>query len=198
MSLGDVGVHALVAYDSSKADTRRSIAAAVGTATGSFDVSGQTVDVSVDHKARIAENFALQSRVGVTYMHVERDGLAESSASAFALAVAEETVDAWFIDGGLTLSGHVDLWGRQISPFASVGIRHQLKGDLIHASARLTGTTAGLLTVAGAGRSETVATLGTGFSLDVTSNLRLFGAYNAELSGKSDRHNVTGGLGLQF
>lgn len=192
------GLHALIAYDGANAEMRRSVAPLAASAESRFDLGGWTFDLSADYDVKLAEQWTVRPSVGLTYILLDRDAAVETGAGPFGLELTGDAISAWFADAAVTFAGSIDVGSKKLWPFASVGLRHQLKGNDVSASARLTGTTGDPLTVRGAERSSTAATLGTGFSFDLTSRVRLSAAYDAELASKGSRHNGSARLSIRF
>src|SRR5690606_36922632 len=119
----------------------------------------------------------------------------ETGSAAFALTVDRAKTNATFIDGAVKLKGGVGE-GSVFHPWASAGVRHQLKGERSAASAGFVGN-AERFTVLGSGRKETMATAGAGASYDLASGFSLYGAYQGEFGGGRS-HNVNVGIRFEF
>lgn len=196
-TFGNIGLHALLAYDRSDADMSRGLSFVGQTATSKFDVDSWTADISTQYTARLSERWSLQPSVGLTYMRTVRSATKEDG-TPFALDIEKETTEAWFADASLSLAGSFSVAAKKVTPYISVGLRHQFDGEGVIATARLAGVTAGALTVDGAGRPETAGTLGAGAGIDLTDRLRLQAGYNAELASSGNRHNASVRLNLNF
>jgi fibronectin-binding autotransporter adhesin len=101
---------------------------------------------------------------------------------------------ATFLRGALELRGSAEA---RISPWLSAGVLHQLSGRRTFATAAYAGVADGM-TVAGVGRSETLATVGAGASLKVSPTAALFFGANSEFGGESSGQSGTVGFRLRF
>jgi len=123
----------------------------------------------------------------------DRDATRESGSAAFALDVDGDSHAATFIDGAIALRGAM---ASSIRPWAEIGVRHQLAGELALASAGLVGTTS-RFAVPGVSREQTVITYGAGFEASVAETVSLFAGYYGE-SGEGSGSNLTGGVRVRF
>lgn len=190
---GGFDVDALVAYDGGDADLSRPVAAANGTANGRFNLKSWLVDVSAGYRAALSPAWSVTPRAGIVHVATDRGSSSERGAGAFALDVGGATSKLWFGDATVTVEGRVS----GVAPYASLGVRYRLDGDGPVAAARLGGTTVAPIVVAGAGLGETVATLATGFAVDLGRGLRLTAGYNGEF-GDRESHSASTALSLRF
>ena len=182
-----------IAYDWSEADTRRAVPG--GTAmSGDYRLRSLVLDGSVGYSFPMG-SWVVHPEVGVTHISTRRGSASETGSAAFALSVDANKTSATFVDGAIRLKGGIGD-GAMFHPWASVGLRHQLEGERSAARAGFVGN-AERFTVIGAGRKETMATLGAGASYDLTADLSLYGAYQGEFGG-GQSHNVNVGVRFAF
>ncbi|HTN14477.1 MAG TPA: autotransporter domain-containing protein [Sphingomonadaceae bacterium] len=180
VSAGGFQLSALVAYDWGKADTLRAVP---GNATVSSDyrLRSLVLDASAGYDFSLSSDWALRPEVGLTHISTKRGDAQESGSDAFSLDVDAARHKATFIDGGIRLLG-----GQRdeatFHPWAQLGVREQLEGDVSWASAGFAGTASGFL-VPGATRKDTVITAGAGFDFDLSPSARLFAGYQGEFGG---------------
>jgi len=192
VALGGLQLHALVSYDWSSADTSR---AAPGSATVSsdYDLNSLVLDAVASYDAPVGQGLVITPAVGITHIATDRDATRESGSAAFALEVDGDSHAATFIDGAIALRGPAT---SSIRPWAEIGVRHQLAGELALASAGLVGTTS-RFAVPGVSREQTVITYGAGFEASVAETVSLFAGYHGE-SGDGSGSNLTGGVRVRF
>ena len=182
-----------VAYDWSEAATRRSVPGATAL-SGDYRLRNLVLDGTVGYSFPMGA-WAIRPEVGVTHVSTRRGTTSETGSAAFALTVDGATTNATFIDGGVKLKGGFGE-GTVFHPWASLGVRHQLEGERSAARAGFVGNTE-RFTVLGAGRKETMATVGAGASYDLAASLSLYGAYQGEFGGGYS-HNVNVGVRFAF
>lgn len=196
--LGSLALRGMVAYDLSRAKTKRALPG--GTATSRYDLGGFVADMSAGYEVSLG-SLRITPRVGLTYLEGGRDHVTEGS-SDFALSVVKNTSNAFFGDAALGVS--FDLGG--VTPWAEAGIRHQLSGNNGRAwtSYAAAGAGNGML-AQGADRGDTMAHLALGLTAPVTKGVRLnvnyTGEYGAGVGNKfggSARHSVNAGLSVAF
>lgn len=180
-----------VAYDWSDANTRRSVPGATAL-SGDYRLRSLLLDGTVGYSFPMGA-WAIRPEVGITHVSTRRGAANETGSAAFALAVDRAKTNATFIDGGVKLKGGFGE-GAVFHPWASLGLRHQLEGEQSSARAGFVGNTE-RFTVLGAGRKETMATVGAGASYDLAARLTLYGAYQGEFGGGRS-HNVN--IGVRF
>jgi len=182
-----------MAYDWSEGGTRRTVP---GATVGSNDyrLRSLVLDGSVGYSIPMG-NWTVRPEVGITHISTRRGAATETGSAAFALTVDQAKTHATFLDGGLKLKGGVGK-GDRFHPWAQAGVRHQLEGELSQASAGFVGN-AERFAVLGAGRKDTMATVGAGASYDLASGLSLYGAYQGEFGGGRS-HNVNIGVRFNF
>lgn len=192
-----VGVHGLVAWNGSDAKTTRDLAVSSGNpARGVYDVSTWTADVAVDYASDLA-GVTITPKAGMTYMDIQRDGVVEQGAGAFALAVEEHSQKAWFADAGVAISGVVSTGGAIIRPYAELGVRQMLNDADVPVVGRFAGAPGAPITVAGVERGETVGRYGFGFSMDLDANVRVNAGYTGEFK-DADRSTFSAGMSMRF
>ncbi|WP_156678122.1 autotransporter outer membrane beta-barrel domain-containing protein [Sphingomonas profundi] len=191
VSLDALTLGALVAYDGGKATTRRALPGSAS-AAGRYDLHSWIGDVTARYTAMLG-GWAVQPRVGVSYVRSTRGRVAESGTGPFLLDVARDRAERWFVNGDIAVIGGREA-GARVHPYVSLGVRRAIDGRGSLATAALRGASTGF-TVPGAARDRTVATAGGGIGVDLTGQLSLFGTYAGEF-GDGPRHN--GLIGLRF
>ena len=192
--VGGVQLGLMAARDRADAQTRRSAPGGAG-ATGDYKLKSWTADINLSYCARLNDNWALQPRLGGSYVGVTRSALAEQGGGAFALALRDEKTATWFVDGQIELLGG-QAAGKRLQPYASVGFRTRVAGDAATASASLAGLSAPLV-ADGLDRDGTSAIVGAGAAYDVTSSLKVSATYSGEF-GDGGRQGVVVGLNWTF
>ena len=196
--LGGLALRGLVAYDLSRAKTRRAVPG--GTATSRYDLGGFVADMSAGYQVSLG-SARITPRIGLTYVEAGRNHLAEGG-SGFALEVVRNTGNALFGDAALGVS--FDLGG--VTPWAEAGIRHQFSGNNGRASAAYAAASAGgLMSALAAERGDTMAHLALGVTAPVSKGVRLNLSYSGEYGagvggrfGDTTRHSVNAGLSIAF
>lgn len=191
---GGFDVNALIAYDWSKAETRRAVPGNIDV-TSKYDLGSLVLDASMGYSLPVSTGWVVRPELGLTHISTRRDATVERGSAAFALAVERERTKATFVDGALTLRGGQEA-DATFHPWVQAGIRHQFDGDVSAVRAGFVGTTS-RFTVFGAGRKETMVTAGAGFSADLSKGLRLFATYQGEFGGGTG-NNVNVGLRFAF
>jgi fibronectin-binding autotransporter adhesin len=188
---GGFNLDAMVGYDWSQADTARSVPAS-GSVNSHYDLESLVLDAAATFDLALGR-LTLTPGAGITHVAVRRGAASESGSAAFALNVDGDHHAATFVDGSITMSGSTD---NAVRPWASVGVRHQLEGDLVFASAALVGSNA-RFTVPGAPRKDTVITAGAGIEASVASNVSITASYDGEF-GAGTGSTATLGLRARF
>lgn len=182
-----------VAHDWSDASTRRSVPGGATAVSGKYRLRSWVIDGVAGYDLPSKGGWVVRPEVGFIHIATSRGATVETGSGAFALAVDDDRTKASFIDGGFRFTSN----GKgALRPWAQIGIRHQLSGNVSDASVRFVGDVA-RFTVLGAGRKDTVATAGIGASYEVSPGLSLYGAYQGEI-GNGRSHNVNVGLRFGF
>ena len=190
---GGFDARVTLAHDWSKADTRRTVPGAAAV-SADYRLRSFVLDSSIGYSFPMG-SWAVRPEVGLTHVSTHRGSATETGSAAFALAVDRAKTHSTFIDGGIKLKGGLgDV--SVFHPWALVGVRHQLEGERLGASAGFVGN-AERFSVLAAGRKETTATAGAGASYDLAPGLSLYGAYQAEFGGGRS-HNVNVGVRFDF
>ncbi|EQB00412.1 hypothetical protein L288_18200 [Sphingobium quisquiliarum P25] len=166
---GGFQIAASLSYDGSKADTDRTLFGG-SKVSSHYRLRSWTADMSLGHAFALDQNWAIAPEIGVTHISSRRSGANERGDAVSALDVEARRTKATFLCGALELRGSAEA---QISPWLSAGVLHQISGRRAFATAAYRGVADGL-TVAGVGRSETLATVGAGASLKVSPTAALF------------------------
>jgi fibronectin-binding autotransporter adhesin len=190
---GGLHLSALAAYDWGKATTGRNVPA--GAVSSEYRLRTLILDASAGYDLDLSEGWTLQPEVGLSHVSARRSAAEETGSAAFALEIDGGRTDATFLDGGVTLLGGRNE-GATFHPWLQVGLRHQVDGGQSGASAGFMGT-ASRFVLPGAAREDTVVTAGGGIALDLSSNARVFGAYQGEFGGGTGSQ-VSIGIELDF
>jgi len=187
-----IGLHALVAYDASRAKTRRELPA--GEAIHSrYDLGGWVIDASADHRFDLGNGVAVAPRIGATYVNGRRSGVTESG-NDFALAVGGRAANTLFGDAAVRVEANA----AGFRPYVEAGVRTRLAGDVAWASGSFADTASlGSMIATGVDRNDAVGRISAGFGADVGQGMRINLGYTGEYGGTT-RHNVSGGLSIRF
>lgn len=181
VAAGGFNLSALLAYDWSKAKTRRVVPGDEDVASTKYDLQSLVLDATAGYEVALSDGWAIEPKVGITHISTRRGATSETGSDAFALEVDKKRLNATFVDGAITLRGSQGS-DTIFQPWLQLGVRHQLEGDLPRATAAFAGMNSSF-TVLGAARKETVLTAGAGFSAQVSPNFRLMAAYQGEFGG---------------
>ena len=192
--IGGFQLGAMAAHDGADVDTRRAGPGGT-TANGDYKLKSWVADVNLSYRARLNGDWAVQPRLGASYIGATRDGLVERGGGAFALTVQSDKSSAWFVDGQVeVLGGQAD--GARLHPYASLGFRTTAHGGDTTASANLAGLTTPISAV-GLERGGTLATVGAGAGYDLSPGLTLSATYAGEF-GDGGRQAILVGLNWKF
>lgn len=192
-----MGVKATIGYSGGKASTRRALPGGSNlTASGDYDLTGWTGDISVDYAVPLGRDWTVRPGIGVTAIRTTRDGVGEAGGGAFALDVVRERDHAVFVDGAITFQGG-QRQGAALRPYLSIGMRYQVDGRTPYALAALGGGSYGLQS-AGAARAPLLATATVGTDLALSSRLSLFGALSGASGDTDNQAGARTGLRLAF
>jgi fibronectin-binding autotransporter adhesin len=192
--IGAFQLGAMAAHDGADVDTRRAAPGGT-TATGDYKLKSWIADVNLTYRARLNADWAVQPRLGASYVRATRDGFVERGGGAFALTVQGDRSSTWFVDGQVEVLGG-QAAGARLHPFASLGFRSTADGGDTTAS----GVLAGLATpirVGGLDRGGTLATAGGGAGYDLAPGLTVSATYAGEF-GDGGRQAVLVGLNWKF
>ena len=186
VEMGGFDASALIAWDGSKADTRRELNAST-TAASSYKLRGWTFDAAVGYTAPIGNGWTLHPALGVTHIATKRGDAKESGAAHFDLIVDGKKTDATFLSGAIAVQGSVEA---KLQPSASLGVRHQTAGNLTSVSARFIDTPTSY-TLPGVARDRTLATVEAGLNAKVSDgavlSVNMNGEFGADTSAKGGR-----------
>ncbi len=191
---GGFDLTVLAAYDWGDATTRRAVPGS-GRVAAKYNLRSLVLDASAGYSLPISADWAFRPELGLTHISTRRGQATETGSAAFALDVDRNRTNAAFIDGALTLRGG-QAAAAIFHPWALLGLRHQLEGNVSGASAGFVGA-ASRFTALGAARKETQVTAGAGVSADVAPGLRLFTSYLGEFGGGRG-NNVNVGARFAF
>lgn len=194
VQIGGFQLSAMAAHDGADVDTRRT--APDGAATdGDYKLKSWIADLDVSYRAKLNADWAVQPRLGASYIRDTRDALVEHGGGAFALTVQGDKASTWFVDGQVELLGG-QAAGARLHPFAALGVRTTAGGGDTTASATLSGLPTAI-TVQGLARDGTLATAGAGATYDLAPGLAVSAAYAGEF-GDGGRQAVLVGLNWKF
>lgn len=186
-------IAASLSYDGSKADTDRTLFGG-SKVSSHYRLRSWTADLSLGHAFALSKDWSIAPEIGVTHISSRRGGANESGDAVWALDIEARRTKATFLRGALELRGSAEA---RINPWLSAGVLHQLSGRRTFATAAYT-SVADSLTVAGVGRSKTLATVGAGASLKVSPTAALFFGANSEFGAESSGQSATVGFRLRF
>jgi fibronectin-binding autotransporter adhesin len=190
---GGFNVAASLSYDSSKADTDR-ILFGNSKVSSHYRLRSLTADISLGRAYGLGHGWSIEPEVGFTHIASRRGSASETGDAAWTLDVEGQRTKASFIRGALELHGSAEA---RISPWLSAGVLHQLSGTKSFATAAYANVPAGL-GIAGVSRSETLAMVGAGANLRVSSATTLYFGANSEFGAQSSGQSATIGFRLRF
>jgi hypothetical protein len=180
-NFGALSVSALFSYEWGKAGTHRTV---VGNDMASdYRMYTATFDLSTNYTIALGQAWTLKPGAGLTHISTSHGQLSETGSTVFGLAVAAESFDATFIDGGVTLQRDGDT-EEAIQPWIDVGVRHLLSGRRGVETIRFLDQTPTLISL-GAARARTQATLTAGLAERLTDQLSFSANYTGEFGGGS-------------
>lgn len=171
---GAFDLDALLAYTWSDAETSRVLP---GSQTGeaAYDLDNLVLDVGATYALDLG-GWTLVPGVGVTHVSVRRGGTRETGSPAFGLDVERDSHSATFLDAAIGIRGSASA---KLRPSARIGVREQVQGERVFASAGLLGSAA-RFSAPGAPRSSTVVTLNAGLEASLSENVSLSVSYDGE------------------
>jgi uncharacterized protein with beta-barrel porin domain len=193
-ALADFHVAASLSYDGSKADTDRSLLSGSKLGSHYYRLRSWTADITLGHGFALGDGWTLEPEVGFTHISSRRGSATETGDAVWALEVEGRRTRGSFLRGALELHGAVEA---RVSSWLSAGVLHQLSGRRTMATAAYAGVVDGL-TVAGVGRSKTLATVGAGATLRLSSAASLFAGVNSEFGAESSGQSANAGLKIHF
>lgn len=192
-ALGGFHIAASLSYDGSKADTDRSLLSG-SKLTSHYRLRSWTADISLGHAFGLGDGWSLEPEVGFTHISSRRGSASEKGDAIWALDVEGRRTKTSFLRGGLELHRAAEA---RIGPWLSAGVLHQMGGRSSLATAAYAGVP-DYVTVAGVGRSKTLASVGAGASLRVSSAATLYAGVNSEFGAESSGQGATVGLRFLF
>ncbi|MET0376887.1 MAG: autotransporter domain-containing protein, partial [Rhizorhabdus sp.] len=193
LSFGGFSLGALAGYDGGNATTHRALPGGAD-ASDRYGLHSWIGDLTARYTAMLG-GWAVQPRIGLSYIRTTRGHVAESGTGPFLLDVARDRAERWFVDGDVAVIGGRGA-GDRVHPYVSLGVRRSIDGRDSEATAAFRGAS-GTFTLPGLRRDRTVATAGAGIGLDLTNRLSLFGTYSGEFS-DGVRHNGLFGIRLRM
>ncbi|PTQ09817.1 hypothetical protein CLG96_11615 [Sphingomonas oleivorans] len=186
-------IAASLSYDGSEADTDRTLFNGIRT-SAHYRLRGWTGDMSLGRSFAIGDGWSLRPEVGLTHVSSRRGSATENGDVTWGLTVDARRTKATFLNGAFTLKGATEA---RISPWLSVGVRHQLSDTHSAATAAYVGVPDGL-TIVGVKRNATLATIGAGATMQVSMGTALFFGANSEFGADSSGESATVGLKIRF
>ncbi len=174
---GGFDLDALAAYSWSNAQTDRALPGG-DTGSSGYDLDNLVLDAGATYTFDLG-GFTLRPGVGVTHVSARRSGTSEIGSAAFGLAVDGDRHNATFIDASIAVSAPA---GAKVRPWAQVGLREQVSGERVAASAGLLGSNARII-APGAPRESTVVTASAGLEASVAQNVMMTVNYNGDFGG---------------
>lgn len=174
---GGFDLNAMVAYSWSNAQTDRALPGG-DTGSSGYDLDNLVLDAGATYAVDLG-GFTLRPGVGVTHVSARRGGTSESGSAAFGLAVDGDRHNATFVDASIMVSAPSDA---KVRPWAQVGLREQVAGERVAASASLLGSAARLI-APGAPRESSVVTASAGLEASVAKNVMMTVNYNGDFGG---------------
>lgn len=184
---------ATLAYLEGKADTTR-LTPAGSHEQGAFRLKSWVGDLSLEMEALLGQDWALQPKVGVTWVSTKRTGLTESGGTVWALDVAGDNHDAVFADAGLGF-GRSRASTAPLRPFVRLGVQYQLQGRGVDALAGLAGTGQDFLSL-GARRAGLTGIVTGGAEMRLSQAISLYAS--ASQSYSEDDRRASANVGLKF
>jgi len=191
--LGGFDMAAIAVWDGSKANTRRALPSG-GSATSGYDMRGWTIDARIGYAADIGHGWQLRPEIGLTHIASKRHGATETGGSPFALVVDGRTTKVTFVDAALTLRAGAEA---KFQPWLSGGVRRQLSDAVMLATGAFSGVTRSL-TVRGAQRDRTQATLAAGLDAAISPSAMLILGVSGEFGSDSSGQGANAGLKVRF
>jgi outer membrane autotransporter protein len=141
---------------------------------------------------------AVEPFAGLAFVHLQRDGFAESGGGIAALAVSSSSSDIGYSKLGARLATNfIQSNGMVLTPRLSASWQHAL-GSVASEVALAFQSTAAPFSIAGAPLSRDAALIESGFDLLLSRQARIGVVYSAQLGHQTQRHSVQGQLNWQF
>ena len=192
-ALGGFRLAASLSYDGSNADTDRSLFSD-SKLSSHYHLHSWTADISLGRAFDLDDGWSIEPEVGFTHISSRRGSANETGDTVWTLDVEGRRTKASFLRGALELHGAAQA---HVNPWLSAGVLHQLSGTSSFATAAYAGVSDGL-TIAGVSRSRTLATVGAGVNLRVSSVATVFFNGNSEFGAESSGQSLTAGLSIRF
>lgn len=186
-------IAASVSHDASKADTNRTLLNG-DRLSSHYRLRSWTADLSIGHAFDLPDGMMLQPEIGFTHISSRRGDALETGNVAWALDVDGRRTKANFLRGAVQLRSNTEA---MVSPWLSAGVLHQLSGRSPMATASYVGVPSGF-TINGAGRSDTLATVGAGVNVRLSPTGTLFLGANSEFGAQSSGQGATVGYRIRF
>lgn len=194
---GTFFVDGTLGYTYSTFDTRRDLA--MGRFSGS--AKGNTSGGDVEAGLRVGKQFSLggfavEPDAGLTYDRITTDRFTESGAGAFNLTVGQTTLDSLRSAIGGRISRTFQLEdGLALEPELRAHWEHEVLDQNARSTLSLVGQP---YTISSARPGRDAAVLGVGLAGLISSNVRVFAAYDASLRANQTDHAVTAGVKIDW
>jgi outer membrane autotransporter protein len=192
-ALGALRVDAMLGYYDASADTSRPTPGTTREA-GRYRLKSWIGDLSFSYEASLGSEWAVQPKVGVTYVQTRRTVLVEDGGTVWALDVAGDKHHALFADAGLGF-GRSRASQAALRPFVRLGLQYQLRGRGVEALAGFDGTGRTFLSQ-GAGRAGLMGSVTGGGEVRVSNAVSFFAT--ASQSYSEDDRRASASVGLKF
>ena len=113
------------------------------------------------------------------------------------LNVASQTVDLDKTFLGIQFDSKAVIYGWTLTPYARLSWEHEYNVDR-SITASFLSLPGASFTVYGPAAAQDVARLNTGFKLDVTQNIAVFGSFDGEFSNRGDVYTGMGGVKIRW
>lgn len=190
---GNFDLSLAIAYDGSRADTKRSITSTLDVRSH-YRLRSWTADFVVGYRFAVGGGFSLKPQFGFTHVESKRGTLSEVGNTPFLLDVPGKILKADFINSDLFFSTG---GGQHIRPWFSAGLRHQLSSRLDSAAGRFMSNRE-TLSVLGVSRDKTLTTVNGGVALDILNNLTLSLSGRTEFGAETSARSAMAGIRLIF
>ncbi|OCC23624.1 hypothetical protein MB02_10665 [Croceicoccus estronivorus] len=195
LTAGGFNMAATIAYDWSDAQTDRSVPGGGMVSSSDYELNSLVLDATISYSLPVGANWILQPQAGLTHVSTKRGATSEIGSAAFALDVERKRTNATFADATVVLRGGQNAEAT-FEPWIQAGVRQQLDGKHVTATAGFTGMTE-TFTVFGAPRKATVMTAGAGFSARLADGIKIFASYQGEF-GSGTGTQFDGGIQIKF
>ena len=191
---GNIELAASASWDGSHADTKRSVINSMS-ASSRYRLRGWTIDGTAGYRFALGDLLSIQPEIGFTHIASRLGRAVENGAGALDLDVDTNGINADFLSGDVELAVTES---RRVRPSISMGIRHQVGGRASFASGAFIGSGSSALSISGAKRDATLATVSGGLTVDVSRGLVFFANGHTEFGADGSGESANAGLRFSF